>query len=163
MNRIRTNRLLAILLLSLATARGAPAQDLAKLEAELRAAEIAFARSVEQRDFDTFRSMLHESATFGGGARVLRGRDQVAEAWRASFFAEGSPTLSWRPETVFVTADGELGLSTGPYQLTRVTPPGEPQILDGTFFSVWRRVGDGWKIVLDGGTPGQPRESPDDD
>ena len=134
-----------------------PALD--ELEAELRVAELAFARSVEERDFEAFRSMLHETATFAGGGEVLRGPDRVAEAWRAAYFAPGSPALRWRPETVVVATDGEVGLSSGPYEMRRIGSAGEEQVLEGTFFSVWRRVGGEWKIVLDGGTPGEPRPS----
>jgi ketosteroid isomerase-like protein len=102
--------------------------------------------------------MLHETATFGGGAEVLRGGERVAEAWRAAFFAADSPTLRWRPETVIVSTSGDLGLSTGPYESTRRTGDGSEVTVDGRFFSVWRRVGGRWRIVLDGGTPGTPRE-----
>jgi ketosteroid isomerase-like protein len=148
-----------LLVLPLGLRAQQPAPDLERLEAELRAAEVAFARSVEVKDFEAFRSMLHESATFGGGQRVLRGRERVAEAWRAAFFAEGSPSFRWRPETVSVATSGDLGLSTGPYESVRREPDGNEVVLEGTFFSVWRRVDGAWKIVLDGGTPGRPRES----
>ena len=58
--------------------------------------------------------------------------------------------LEWRPEVVLVARAGDLGISTGPYQLTDTT--GRAPAREGAFFSVWQRQGDGaWSVWLDMG------------
>lgn len=118
---------------------------------ELRAAEIAFAASVADRDAEAFASFLDEDAVFLG-ATALRGREAVIEAWSV-FLAEGGPTLVWHPEIVEVRPDG-LGLSRGPYTLTAIGQDGTESTSSGLFTSIWRRGEDGaWKILFDAGCP----------
>ena len=117
----------------------------------LRAAEIAFAASVADRDAEAFASFLDEDTVFVAAA-VLRGKAAVIEAWNV-FFAEDGPKLSWQPETVVVRPDG-LGLSRGPYTLTAPGPDGVERTASGQFMSIWRRDEDGaWKILFDSGCP----------
>lgn len=117
---------------------------------ELRAAELAFAGSVAERDAEQFASFIDEDAVFLG-AGVLRGRAAIVEGW-AVFFAEGGPTLTWRPEIVEVRPDG-LGLTRGPYTLTATGEDGEERSSSGLFTSIWRRGDDGWKVIFDAGCP----------
>ena len=117
----------------------------------LRAAEIAFAASVAERDAEAFASFLDEEAIFAS-AGVLRGREAVVQAWSV-FFAEGGPRLTWEPEIVEVRSDG-LGLSRGPYTMTVTAPDGAETTSSGQFLSIWRRQADGgWKILFDSGCP----------
>lgn len=124
----------------------------------LRQAELAFARSVADQDFERFLSFIEEDAIFTAGG-ILRGREAVGEAWSSAFFGEGAARIRWRPETVVVLAAGDLGLSTGPYEITTTGADGEEVRRRGTFFSLWRRQADGsWKVALDGGVPGGAAE-----
>ena len=47
---------------------------------ELRAAEIAFAASVAERDVELFKSFIDEDAVFVGDS-ALRGREAIVQAW----------------------------------------------------------------------------------
>ncbi len=117
----------------------------------LRAAEIAFAASVADRDAEAFASFIDEDAVFLG-ATALRGRAAIVEGW-AVFLTEGGPTLVWQPEVVEVRPDG-LGLSRGPYTLTATGDDGEETSSSGLFTSIWRRDADGgWKVLFDAGCP----------
>ena len=118
---------------------------------ELRAAEIAFAATVADRDLEAFASFLDEDAVFVS-AGVLRGREAIVQAWSA-FFAEGAPELTWKPEVVEVRPDG-LGLTRGPYTMTVTAPDGSTRSSSGSFTSIWRRGADGaWKVLFDSGCP----------
>ncbi|HRS17771.1 MAG TPA: nuclear transport factor 2 family protein [Thermoanaerobaculaceae bacterium] len=120
-------------------------EDVAALEAQVRATETAFAKTMEDRDHAAFVSFLAEEAVFWGRA-VLRGRQAVAEGWKPFFEGPKAP-FSWAPERVAVIASGTLALSSGP-----VFDPEGKRV--GTFTSTWRREKDGsWKIVLDSGCP----------
>jgi len=120
--------------------------DLDALRRDVWATEIAFARSMAERDFAAFARHLSEHAVFWSGTKVLRGKAAVLEAWRRFYDGAQAP-FSWEPDDVVVLGDGTLAQSTGP-----VRDPGGQLI--GRFRSVWRRESDGrWLIVLDRGEP----------
>lgn len=116
-----------------------------ELAAQVRAAEIAFAKSMADRDHAAFVSHLSDEAVFFGRG-VLRGKAAVAAGWKQLF--EGTaPPFSWEPEKVQVLDSGTLGLSSGPVR----DPDGKRT---GTYNSIWRREADGgWKIIFDNGCP----------
>jgi ketosteroid isomerase-like protein len=127
------------------SAGGPGSGDTAALEAEVRATEAAFAKTMADRDHAAFASFIAEEAVFVGRT-VLRGRPAVAEGWKPYFDGPTAP-FAWAPERVVVLASGSLALSSGPV----FGPDGRR---GGTFNSVWRREPDGsWKIVLDSGCP----------
>jgi ketosteroid isomerase-like protein len=73
----------------------------------------------------------------------------------------GGPILSWGPEIADVSAAGDMGYTSGPYEV-RMTPD-EDAVAWGHFVSVWRRDGDGtWRVAADGGVMHGPATlSPD--
>ena len=63
-------------------------------QAEVFAAERAFARSMADRDFAAFGRHVAADAVFFGNAMVQRGRDAVLGAWRPFFDGAQAP-FSW--------------------------------------------------------------------
>ena len=113
---------------------------------EVRAAEIAFAKSMADRNFAAFTALLADDTVFWGGKGVNRGKAAVAADWKRFFDAPSAP-FSWAPAEVEVLASGDLGFTSGP-----VLDPKGNRI--GTFNSVWQRQPDGsWKIIFDKGCP----------
>lgn len=140
--------LAAAALLIAASAPGPLAADEAD---ELRAAELAFAATVAERDRDAFAAFLDDESVFVSNV-VLRGRQAIVEGW-APFFVDGGPRLVWHPELVEVRSDG-LGLTRGPYTLTMTAADGSETSASGLFTSIWRRGADGrWKVLFDAGCP----------
>lgn len=137
----RTLPALAVLLSLASPVAGADASG----ADEVRKAEIAFARTMADRDHEAFVSFLAPDAVFlGDDGTPLRGAKAIAEGWKPRFEAETAP-FSWEPQTVQVAASGTLAISTGP-----VRDPSGAEI--GRFVSTWRREKDGsWKVVLDTG------------
>ena len=120
--------------------------DVAALEAEVRATETAFAKTMADRDHAAFTKFLAPETIFFGGSGATRTASAVAAAWKPYFEGEKAP-FSWAPEEVAVLETGDLALSSGPVY----APDGSRA---GTFTSVWRHQADGsWKIVLDKGCP----------
>ena len=117
----------------------------ADLREVVRRTELAFAKSLADRDPAAFASFLSAEAVFLGDSAVARGPQQVIERWRP-FFAGPQAPFSWAPERVEVLDSGTLAMTSGP-----VLDPSGKRI--GTFNSVWRREGRGWRIVLDNGCP----------
>ena len=136
------SRLFIVLLI----AAGLFAQPDANLTEQVRRTEIAFAKTMADRDLAAFTSFIAEDGMFVGANGVLRGPKNVAAGWKRYFDGPNAP-FSWAPDQVQVLDSGTLALSSGP-------------VLDaagkrtGTFNSVWRREPDGkWKIVMDHGCP----------
>ena len=138
-----TQLLCAALLCAARTA--CAADDLAGLAAEVRATEVAFAKTLAERDVKTFRRMIAPDVIWLADV-PLRGPEQVLTRWQ-KFFDAPQPPFSWSPETVEVQQGGKLALSTGPV----VNTAGKRV---GTYTSIWRREPGGeWRIIFDRGCP----------
>ena len=127
----------------LAASLGAQTND--ELREQVRKTEIAFAKTMADRDHAAFVSFLADETVFFGRT-VLRGKAAVAEAWKRFYQGKDAP-FSWEPDAVEVLDSGTLAFSSGP-----VWDPKKQRV--GTFNSTWRREKDGkWKIVFDKGCP----------
>jgi ketosteroid isomerase-like protein len=112
---------------------------------EVEATERAFAKTMADRDYPAFTRFLADEAIFFGGPEPLRGKAQIAEAWK-KFFERPVPPFSWEPAQVEVLDSGTLALSTGPVH------SGDGKVI-ATFNSIWRREAPGvWRIVFDKGS-----------
>ena len=119
------------------------AADLAATAAEVRAAEIAFARTVADRKLGRFGDFVAEDAVFNGRTAQI-GRAAVLAAWKPYFDGPQAP-FSWAPDAVAPTADRRYAISTGLVH----DAAGK---LTGRFTSIWRKDADGhWRAVADQG------------
>ena len=106
--------------------------------------ERAFARTMAERDHAAFVRFVSEEAVFFSGTKVLRGKQQVADAWKPYYQGPTAP-FSWQPEQVAVLQSGALALSSGPVRDAQGK-------LIATFSSIWRQEAPGvWRIVFDKG------------
>ncbi|TWI13517.1 YybH family protein [Aerolutibacter ruishenii] len=129
-----------------ATAPAAEGDALLVAQAEVLAAERAFARTMADRDHAAFARFLADEAVFFSGEQAARGRAAVAASW-ARLYAGPTPPFSWEPDQVQVLASGTLALSTGPVRDATGT-------VIARFNSIWRREAPGvWKVVFDKGSP----------
>jgi ketosteroid isomerase-like protein len=114
------------------------------LVAAVKARELAFAKTMADRDHAAFGSFVAEDAVFMAPT-PLHGQKAVVEGWK--HFFEGQAPFSWSPERVEVTLSGTLAISSGP-----VFDPAGNRV--STFNSTWRLDKDGeWRVVLDIGCP----------
>ncbi len=114
---------------------------------DVRQTEIAFAKAFEDRDKAKFFSFVADDATFINATSTLRGKEAIVAVW-SRYFARPQAPFLWGPDRVTVSADGMLGLSSGPVFL----PDG---MHVGSFVSTWKKQSDGnWKIVFDSSGPG---------
>ena len=130
------------LLGSCATAQ--PQLDNATLQKQVTDTELAFAKTMADRDHRAFMSFLSDETVFLMGGKPLRGKNAVADYWRR-FYTDAKAPFSWKPDRVQVLDSGGLGYSTGP-----VFDDEGKQF--ARFYSTWRREADGaWRIVFDDG------------
>ena len=136
----------ALLTLFLVSISAAPASGQSSdSAAEVEAREIAFAKTMADRDLDAFLSFVSPEAIFFNGDETFRGRDEISRNW-APFFEGATAPFSWHPDVVEVLESGRLALSSGPVR----NQSGEKV---GRYNSVWRKDSDGhWRVVFDRGS-----------
>lgn len=116
------------------------------LVAQVREAEVAFARTMAERSLTGFASFLADDAVFANGGTPLRGRAAIVEHWKR-FFVDRAAPFSWAPSLVEVTSRGDLGYTEGPVS----SPAG---VVFARFWTTWRRHTDGrWLVAFDSGQP----------
>jgi len=124
--------------------RYAASQTNDELEAQVRAAEIAFALTMENRDFESFKSHIADDAIFFGDQGAWRGLDAVSAAWQPLFEGDTAP-FSWEPKSVEVLESGTLAHSSGPVRNTN-------GVQVSTYNSIWRLEDSGqWRVIFDKG------------
>src|SRR5690349_5143553 len=67
------------------------------------AAEVAFARTMADRNAQAFAEFIADEAVFFAGTTPLHGKAKVVESW-AGFFKEKEAPFSWAPDQVEVLA-----------------------------------------------------------
>jgi len=118
--------------------------DPGQLRQQVEDTERAFAATMADRDHNAFTSFLSEETVFFSGEAPLRGKQQVADAWKPYFEGPDAP-FSWEPQQVEVLDSGTLALSSGPVR----DPDGK---LVATFTSIWRLdASRNWRIIFDKG------------
>ena len=111
------------------------------------ASERAFSRmSVEKGMRDAFIAHLAEDGVVFQPLPV-NGR----KAWQARPAPQA--TLIWEPAFAAIAGAGDLGYTTGPWELRPPATAADRPVVHGHFISVWRRERDGaWKVAIDLGT-----------
>lgn len=115
-----------------------------ELQAQVRAAETAFADTMARRDLAGFGSFLADDAVFVNGGKPLRGKAAIVVHW-TRFYAPGPAPFSWKPELAEVSGEGRLGYTEGPV----MDPSGK---VFAKFFTTWQLGSDGrWRVIFDNG------------
>ena len=75
----------------------------------------------------------------------------MIEAWKG-YFGPERPYFEWHPDVVELSADGNLGLSRGPWVIRTRDKEGKEVEIRGLYNSIWQRQADGsWRILFDAG------------
>ena len=130
---------IALPLLAAALVAAGPAPELATLDAEWSA-------MVARKDQAAFLSRVAPDAVFSGG-NLQVGREAIRDKW-ARYFADGGPTLGWKPTDSGLAASGDLGWTVGDaifeWKEKGVAPA------PGRYVTVWTKDASGrWMAALD--------------
>ena len=130
--------------LAAACATSAPIRSREELVRQVTEAEIAFAKTMTDRDHNAFMRFIAEDAVFLNGGKPLRGKAAIGEYWKR-FYAGPAAPFSWKPDLVEVLESGGLAQSIGPVS----APNGK---ITARFYSTWRlEPHAAWRVVLDDG------------
>jgi len=80
---------------------------------------------------------------------IATGREAIGKSF-SGFFALPALNISWVPDRIQVAKSGELGFTSGKYQMTFNDPAGKQMSDKGKYVTVWKKQSDGsWKVLLD--------------
>lgn len=83
------------------------------------------------------------------GAPVARGKDEIRTLVQRNRSKPGF-ALRWEPTAVKVAASGELGYTSGPFQLSVDDAEGRPVLRHGNYLCIWERAAAGaWKCTVE--------------
>ncbi len=119
--------------------------------AELKDADVAFAKATAERGVEGWVSFFADS-----GMQVVAGRNVVGRAairqLMAPSLGDTTRTLTWRPVSAEASQAGDLGYTIGRWERT-VHLKDSTVVTRGSYVTIWRRQGDGtWKVALDIGS-----------
>jgi ketosteroid isomerase-like protein len=142
-------------------APAAAAKTAAGERAALMALDAHFSDEVATKGFAAFEGFFADDATYLPTFEPrVEGKKAIMESFRP-LFDDHTLKLTWIPLRAEVAASGDLGWTTGSYELTRLDEQGAAHVRRGKYVTIWRRQADGsWKAVLDGGNPDAPPPAP---
>ena len=122
----------------------------------LRQAELDFAKAFADRNVARFASFVADDASFTAAGKVREGKAAIVEHW-TQMMQNPDLTLTWSPDVAEASKAGDLGYTSGPYEISLKRRDGTIAQERGRFASIWRRGPDGkYQIIFDIGSPEEP-------
>lgn len=147
------NKMIMLLLgaaVSITACRQNTAPATAQWEAEIRKAEADFARMAEKDGIAAaFTYYADSNAVIKRGKdSLIHGRDGIHHFYTSLQLSRVK--LSWTPDFVAVSGNGDLGYTYGKYQWADTDSTGKINQSTGLFHTIWKRQPDGsWRYVWD--------------
>ena len=146
----------AVLLGSCASAPQKPTVDVAAVKAAVADINQKYMAAVAARDTDAVAGLYSDDArTLAPNAPRADGRAAIRALW-VEFLSTPGLNLTFSSSDVTVSESGDLAIDVGSYQMTMTTPKGLPIHDVGKYVTVFKKVGDEWKISVDTFNSDQP-------
>lgn len=118
-------------------------------ENAIRQADLDWSKAAAGKDIEKVLSYYAEDgAVYPPNAPMAAGKPAIRVAWTGMINLPGFG-ISWAPSRVEAAKSGDVGWSTGTYNLT-LNVPGTPANDHGKYVVVWKKQSDGnWKVVAD--------------
>lgn len=119
-------------------------------EAALRKLDDEWSKAAGAKDLEkTVSYYSDDTLIMPSNSPVLQGKDAARAMWKAMFAVPGFGG-GWKATKVEVAQSGDLGWTTGPYEITEIDASGKPMTDKGKYLAVWKKQADGnWKCVAD--------------
>jgi len=107
-----------------------------------------FAKSVAAGGGKAFATWFAEDAvTLNNGRPAVLGRTAIAAQAQ---WDPKSYQLTWTPQGAQMGPSNDMGFTWGHYEGHSKDKNGQPVVISGRYFTVWKKVADGsWKVALD--------------
>jgi ketosteroid isomerase-like protein len=90
-----------------------------------------------------------DGAILAPNAPTAQGHEAIAKLF-SGFFALPNLKITWHADKAGVAKSGELGYTSGTYQMTFTDAAGKTIPDKGKYVTVWKKQADGsWKVLLD--------------
>jgi uncharacterized protein (TIGR02246 family) len=125
----------------------------------VRAADAAWLKAYQAKDVEKSAAFFgEEGSMLVPNNPVLTGRDAIAKFIARSFTARNYK-IAWRPNKADVARSGELGYTSGTYELSFKDASGKAFADKGKYLMVWKKHANGaWKVLFDISNSDQPRK-----
>jgi len=127
----------------------------------LRAADAAWLKAYNTKDAGKAASFFDpQGSILVPNTPILTGKDAIAK-FIANGVALQDYKLAWRPDKAGVADSGELGYTSGTYEMSFREASGKAVSDKGKYLMVWKKQADGeWKVLFDISNSDLPRPSP---
>jgi ketosteroid isomerase-like protein len=118
--------------------------------ASIRAADQEWSRVFGARDLEKSVNTCSETGSvLAPNAPRATGRQAIRQLF-TGFFGLPDLAISWETSDVRVARSGDMGYSTGAYQMSFKDPTGKAISDHGKYVTVWEKQHDGtWRVLLD--------------
>lgn len=116
----------------------------------VKAADMAWMKVFAAKDLEKSVAFCDEKgAVLSPNAPIAEGREAIGKMF-TGFFALPNLKISWNADKAEVARSGELGYTSGTYQMSFNDPSGKEATDKGKYVTVWKKQADGsWKVMLD--------------
>lgn len=128
----------------------APAETHAAEETALRNMDLQWSEAASKRGADQFVRYFADDAIFLPPNVPALTSNAAIQRWASELMSNPGFSLNWQPTKVGVSRGGDMGYTSGTYELTLTGPNGKPVSDQGKYLTVWQKQADGsWKVVAD--------------
>lgn len=146
---METRQLAGVALILLAVTACTRKVDLEAERSAIRNADAEWSRQVAAQGAEGYVAGAADTIiVMPANEPAVSGKD-AARQWAAKLMATPGFSLSWQPTNAEVASSGDLGYTTGTYEL-KMQPGGALVDDHGKYTTVWKKQADGqWKVVVD--------------
>ena len=129
---------------------GLAQQTNSKAAEAIRKADQAWLAAFSTKDANKAASFVaSDGAVYSPNAPAAQGTDAVVKLFN-DFYKTPDIKLTWTPTLVEAAKSGDLGFSSGTYEMTFKDPSGKTVNDHGKYVTVWQKQHDGsWKAIRD--------------
>ena len=126
------------------------AADTRNIEQALRDLDAQWSAAAGGKDLEKTISFYSEDAiVMPPNASAANTKEAIRKVWQ-DLLASPGLVISWKTTKVEVAKSGDIGYTTGTYELTMNDATGKPVPDHGKYVEVWKKQADGkWKVVAD--------------